>query len=275
MAFASLMACLHLDRSNAAVLGVVRDLADRFDAEVVGLAAKQATMRPSALGVGPSEPHDHELDKFKEWAGTAEQEFRDHFAGGRAVEWRAQLTFGPAYEFVAKEARSVDLVIAATQPHDHFLFPSGHADPGDLLMRLGRPLLSVPSRASGFAFGRAVVCWKDSREARRAVSDALPLLKAMRQVEVVEVVVAKRLDEASTSLGQLGSWLGRHGVEANCRAEICHGTEAEQLAGIADAISADLVVAGAFGHSRLREWAFGGVTSDLVLSADRCVLASH
>ena len=73
----------------------------------------------------------------------------------------------------------------------------------------------------------------------------------------------------------VGDWLARNGVESHCSSEVSTGAEARQLAAIARDLKADLIVAGAFGHSRLREWAFGGVTKDLLLHADRCVLASH
>ncbi len=275
MALTSLMACLHLDRPNGAVLAVARDLAGKFDAAVIGVAAKQANMHLSARPAGPTEPHEHEVRKFRELAEAAEREFRQAFPETASLAWRAQLTFGPASEFVAHEARAVDLLVISSEAKDHFIFPSGCAEPGDLLMRAGRPILAVPASAQGFAFGSALICWKDLREARRAVSDALPLLRAMERVDVVEIVEAQRVDEARAGLSELAEWLRRHGIEANVSAEAPQGTEAGQLRSIARERNVDLIVAGAFGHSRLRQWAFGGVTRDLVLSADRCVLASH
>ena len=67
----------------------------------------------------------------------------------------------------------------------------------------------------------------------------------------------------------------RHGVEANCVATPLSGTEATHLAAIAEDLKADLIVAGAFGHSRLREWAFGGVTRDLLLSGPTAARSSR
>ena len=275
LALTSLMACLHLDRSNRPVLSVARDLASHFKASVVGVAARQADMHLSARALGPTEPHGHELSKFREGAEAAEREFRETFPSASDLTWRAQLTFGPASEFVAREARVADLVLVSTETGDHLIFPSGCAEPGDLLMRLGRPILTVPSHVAGFKLGSALVCWKDSREARRAVSDAMPLLRMMQRVDVVEIADPRALEDTKASLAELSEWLRGHGVEANCEAHAPQGTEAEQLGAIARARGVDLIVAGAFGHSRLREWAFGGVTRDLVLGADCCVLASH
>lgn len=182
----------------------------------------------------------------------------------------------PAYEFFADEARSADLVVATLEPSDRIFFPFGEMEIGDLIMRVGRPVLIVPPGAAGLKLAHALVCWNDKREARRAVADALPLLQACKRTEVVEIIVdADAMDEARSRLADVGDWLARHGVDTQCHATISNGAEAFQLAQIASDLEVDLIVAGAFGHSRLREWAFGGVTRDLVLQADRCVLASH
>jgi nucleotide-binding universal stress UspA family protein len=153
--------------------------------------------------------------------------------------------------------------------------PSAEINVGDLLMRAGRPVVITPAGASGLKFRRALVCWKDSREARRAVVDALPVLKACKRVDVVELAGGRELEAARGRLADLGDWFARHGVEANCLASPLNGTEAAHLAMIARDLDVDLIVAGAFGRSRLSEWAFGGVTQDLLLKADRCVFVSH
>lgn len=262
-------------RSNADLLAVVGDVAERFGSAVIGVAARQASTHATIGGAGPCEPREHDLQKFKERSSAAEQEFRAALSKVEALDWRAKMTLGPAYVHVANEARAADLVVAPVDPRDRLFFPSGQADVGDLLMRLGRPILAAAADGAGLEFGQALVCFKDAREARRAVADSLPMLQAMRRVRVVEIVEAKAVDEARRRLGDVGDWLARHGVDATCSAEIAQGTEAEQLAAAARDLNADLIVAGAFGHSRLREWAFGGVTRDLILRGERCVLASH
>ena len=134
-------------------------------------------------------------------------------------------------------------------------------------MRAGRPILIVPPGASGLKLTRSLVCWKDSREARRAVADALPILKASKGVDVVELAREHEMEAARRRVADVGEWLARHGVEANCLASPLKGAEAAGLAEIAKDLEADLIVAGAFGHSRLRDWAFGGVTQDLLLQS--------
>src|SRR5208282_6593728 len=98
---------------------------------------------------------------------------------------------------------------------------------------------------------------------------------ACKGVDVVEVVDRREMEAARRRLGDVGDWFARHGVETNCLAAPLNGIEAVHLAAIAKDLDVDLIVAGAFGRSRLREWAFGGVTRDLLLKADRCTLVSH
>ncbi len=275
MTLSTLMACLRVDRPNADLLAVVGDVAERLKCGVIGVAAKQASTHPLLRGAGPFEPPQHDLHKFVEQASAAEAEFRAALSRIETLDWRARMTFGPAYEHVADEARAADLVIAPIGRHDHVSLPSGQAEVGDLLMRLGRPILAAPAGAAGFKFDQALVCFKDAREARRAVADALPILEAMGRVHVVEIVEAKAVNESRRRLDDVCDWLARHGVNAACSTKIADAVEAEQLAEVARDLNADLIVAGAFGHSRLREWAFGGVTRDLLLRSERCVLASH
>jgi nucleotide-binding universal stress UspA family protein len=103
----------------------------------------------------------------------------------------------------------------------------------------------------------------------------LPILRACKGVDVVELVNEREMETARLRLADVGDWFARHGVGANCLASPLNGAEATHLAGIANELDVDLIVAGAFGRSRLREWAFGGVTRDLLLQADRCTLVSH
>ena len=270
-----LMACMRLDRSNAELLAVVADVAQRFSAAVIGVAATQPSMHSAIMAVGPGEPHDHDLDKFRERAAALEAEFRSALSMVESLHWRSQMTAGPLSQHIANEARGADLIVAALEPGERIFLPSHDVEVSDLLMGAGRPVLIVPPGAAGLKLTRALVCWKDSREARRAVADALPFLKASKGVDVVELVREHETEAAQRRLADVGDWLARHGVEANCLASPLNGAEATGLAEIAKDLGADLIVAGAFGHSRLREWAFGGVTRDLLLQVDRCALVSH
>jgi nucleotide-binding universal stress UspA family protein len=274
-AISTLMACMSTDRSNTELLAVVADLAQRFSAAVIGVCAKQLSMHSSILAVGPGEPRGHELDKFRERLAVLEAEFRSALSIVTNLQWRAQMTAGPTSHYLAAEARAADLLVANSEAGDRKGSTSSEIDVSDLVMRGGRPILLAPPGVRGLKLTRTLVCWKDSRESRRAVADALPILKASRAVDVVELVSEQEIEAARARLADVGDWLYRHGVEANCLATPLTGVESAHLAAIAEDLGADLIVAGAFGHSRLREWAFGGVTQDLLVRSERCAFVSH
>jgi nucleotide-binding universal stress UspA family protein len=137
-------------------------------------------------------------------------------------------------------------------------------------------MLVVPPEVDRLTLGSVVVGWKDTREARRAVVDALPLLQKAKEVTVVEMI-ANDGDRAAASrrVADVAAWLGRHQVDASHMVPNHRGDAVEQLIRHASDIEADIIVAGAYGHTRMREWIFGGVTRDLVPKSNRCSLLSH
>jgi nucleotide-binding universal stress UspA family protein len=274
LALSTLMVSMRVGRSNAEPLAAAAALAERIGSRVVGVAARQVSANAYVRGAG-FEPADYNPRKFLEQATEAEQEFRSALSKVESLDWRVQMTFGPACEYVADEARSADLVVASADARDRTFFPSGQAEAGDLVMRLGRPILTAPPGAAAFSFRQAVVCFKDVREARRALADSLPILQTMTRVHVVEVAERGGVEDARRRLGDVTAWLARNRVDATSDALTAKGGAAEALAAVVQGLKADLIVAGAFGHSRLREWAFGGVTRDLLLRSDCCVLSSH
>ena len=274
MALSTLMVSMRVGRSNAEPLAVAAALSERFGSRIVGVAARQVSASAYVRGAG-FEPADYDPRKFLEQAKEAEEEFRSALSKVESLDWRVQMTFGPASDYVAEEARSADLVVATVDARDRTFFPSGQAEAGDLVMRLGRPILTAPSGGVPFAFRQGLVCFKDVREARRALADSLPVLQAMTRVHVVEIAERGGVEDARRRLDDVQAWLARNRVEATSDALPARGPAAQALAAVAANLEADLIVAGAFGHSRLLEWAFGGVTRDLLLRSDRCVLSSH
>ena len=140
-------------------------------------------------------------------------------------------------------------------------------------MQAGWPVLVVPTTAAHRKFER--VGWQDTRETRRAIRDALPFLKQAGQVPVIEIAESDEPEVARGRLADVVAWLGRHGVTAEPIASPAIGEDSGRLHGLAAQYEVDLIVAGAYGHSRMREWALGGVTRDLLLRAEFCALVSH
>ncbi len=145
-------------------------------------------------------------------------------------------------------------------------------------MQTGRPVLVTPPEASELNVASVVVAWKDTREGRRAVSDALPFLKRAATVHVVEICESETAAPATAArLADVANHLLRHGVQATVEAAITerNAAAADQLLNVVEQRKADLIVAGAYGHSRAQEWVFGGFTRTLLGQTTRAVLFSH
>jgi nucleotide-binding universal stress UspA family protein len=275
VSYARLMVHLELGQSNAGRLGIVADIAQRFQAEVVGIAACRPMNMVFSEGYVPAEIIDQDRERTDRDTKQAEAEFRTSLQGRVAkVAWRSAVTFSSLSDYIACEARSADLVVTGVTPGT-FLDNSRSVNLSDLIMQLGRPVLMAPAAPDVLKLDRVVVGWKDTREARRAVSDALPLLKAAAQVTVLEIAGEDELAAARSHVGDVADWLERHGVAAKTLALTSTGDDSTQLNAIAYERDANLIVAGAYGHSRLREWTLGGVTRDLLGRTDRCCFLSH
>ena len=199
-------------------------------------------------------------------------------ARSTSLEWRSTVvTYGSIADYVAEQMRAADLLVVGAQEGGSLLDRSRYVNVADLVLRAGRPVLVVASTEDTLDLKHVVVSWKDAREARRAVQDALPLLLLAEQVIVVEIAAAEDLAAARTRTQDVAGWLTKHGVVASARAVASATSEAGQLRNIASELELDagLVVGGAYGHTRLREWVLGGVTRDLLLQPSRCSLMSH
>ncbi|MGA7437726.1 MAG: universal stress protein [Luteibacter sp.] len=173
----------------------------------------------------------------------------------------------------AEAARCGDLVvIAGPAAHDGDTTMLKRYFAG-LLFETGLPVLMIPPGFEAYLPAhRAVVAWADTRECVRAVHDALPMLRACESVSVATVRAGRTSDP-----GDLVELLKKHGVAAEATPLSLTGDEtiADRLMEHASRTHAQLIVAGGYGHSRLREWAIGGVTRDLLTRARIPVLFSH
>jgi nucleotide-binding universal stress UspA family protein len=148
-------------------------------------------------------------------------------------------------------------------------------DPADLVMWAGRPLLLVPDEVEALKAERILVAWKDTREARRAIYDALPLLRLCQKAIVAEIDENHNPAAANHRIQDVVTWLSGHGVNATAWSEPLLKGVVAQLDALADTEVLDLIVSGAYGHGKIREWVFGGVTRDLLGQTSRCHLLAH
>ena len=135
------MVCMSANCSNAELLSVVADLAERFSATVIGVCANQLSMHSSFLAVGPGEPRGHELDKFRERVAIVEREFRSALSTVNNLLWRAEITAGPTSHYLANQARAADLLVAASESGSRKVSGWSDFEVSDLIMRSGRPIL--------------------------------------------------------------------------------------------------------------------------------------
>lgn len=201
---------------------------------------------------------------------NAETAFRRDSAGAD-IEWRF-VEDNPA-RALGHAARAADLIIMSPKGK------GGHsrtADPADVVMTSGRPVLMVPDTATQLHGKAVVVAWKDTREARRAVADAMPFLVAAKNVIVLGVCDEADVAAVTHQVDDVVAALKRHGVKARSNVTTApSGAVTIELERVAAANQADLIVAGAYGHNRTSEWAFGGVTDDLLHKPACFVLLSH
>jgi nucleotide-binding universal stress UspA family protein len=276
MTYKTLMAHLDLGRSSEHLLRLTASLATRLGADVIGVAAAQPIQILNGQMYVAGELVQLDRDQIDREAAAAEAQLRAALAGvGRNVDWRVATTLAPLADFICAQARAADLVITSPDIGGLPFESNRRTSIGDLVLRIGRPVLIVPPTVDCLDLTSVVVAWKDTRESRRALADALPLLAHAEKLCVAEVAREEDLAGAEARTADVAHWLEGHGIAAEPLAPHEKGDVADQLHAIAEERGAGLIVAGAYGHTRLREWVFGGVTRQVLMHPRRCTLVSH
>jgi nucleotide-binding universal stress UspA family protein len=219
--------------------------------------------------------HQRQREQIGELAAVFNQSMRRHGLVGS--EWRADI--GDPEQLAAIHARYADLVIVGQNDPDEDKASGVAAAFAELLtLSCGRPVLTVPY-AGQFesSFDHVLVCWKPSREATRAVTDAIPFLSRAKKVSILSVNPHwSSQGHGEVPGADLALYLSRHKVNATV---ITHGAVkidvGDHILSTAADLGVDLIVMGAFGQSRLREIVFGGVTALVSQSMTVPVLFSH
>jgi nucleotide-binding universal stress UspA family protein len=275
MDYKTVMVGLALDRPNDACLRVAGDLGERFGARVVGVAASD--LRPPmyfADGDFAQKLLEEETATVQARLSELEAEFRTAI-GQRAasVEWRSARALPVPY--MLQQARAANIIVVGARS-EAMVDPYAAPDPSDLVMQAGRPLIVVPPAVQWLDLRSVLVAWKDTREARRAVFDALPILAAAKEVTIAEIPEQDTdRAEAMSRVADVAAWLRSHGIVAHTSVPEAVADVSEQLEKIAANVGAGAVVAGAYGHSRFREWVLSGVTRHLATESRRCALLSR
>lgn len=261
------------DRGNN-VVECAANLAVQHDAHLTGLYVGYDPL----IGFAETQIPAELLQTHQEQLTRAEEKARTDFGAacrraGVDNEWRtaseAKMTS------LMLSARYADLVVMGGNAASTVdLVAHRYAD--NVVMSAGRPVLLIPENYQwDGGFRQPMVAWDASREATRAVHDALPLLKSAQKVIIMEIA-----DRDDIIARDPGSDIARHLARHNLKTESAHAVKSElsvgdQLLSASVDHGADVLVAGAYGHSRLRELALGGVTRHLMMHLTVPMLFSH
>ncbi|MDK4718833.1 universal stress protein [Rhizobium sp. CNPSo 3968] len=262
MTFRSILVHFDIEARPERRIAFALQLAGRFDAELKCACFADPTFalamgRSAALAVNIMRKDAAAIETRQR---DLHEQIMENAPFSTHVEWCAEIT-DPTTTIV-KRARGADLVVLFRldkgQVDDH----QRTADQGVVLLSAARPVL-IPSPTMNDLVARTiVVAWKDTGQARRAITDALPLL---RQAEDVVLLTVRETDHDNDTAEDVVHYLIRHNVRARGLIEPPRlGGSGEAIIDIAAKLQADLVVAGGYGHSRIRERIFGGVTEHLL-----------
>jgi nucleotide-binding universal stress UspA family protein len=262
VSYKSILVNIDIDGLATPLIKLATEIARRFDAKLIGCSG--ADIVPPFTGsdgtIVYAELIEQQRTEIEARLVAAQQEFVTTAGSEIDLEWRGDAA-NPT-RLLTTLARTADLIITGSPEGASAGNPYRSIDLGDLLLHCGRPVLVAASGAEHLSLSKALVAWKDSREARRAVLDAIPLLSLASDVHLV-TVDDDAGDHTWKGLSDVSAFLARHNIKAN--AEVLPAKEhAEKICAFAQAWGADLIVSGAYGHSRVREWVFGGVTRTLL-----------
>ena len=271
---------VHLDAAPAAParLEFAAALARRHGARLTGLVVIDIVLPPIATPDGGGAALGPLLDAMRRDALVEAEGIRTRFEDttsriGVAGEWR--VAEGLTAELVARNGRTADLIVLG-QPDPNEGAPNATAVFEGALFSSGRPVLVVPHAGRFIEVGRrALIAWNGRREAARAVHDALPLLAGAAHAVVLTVGPAPTEAEDDPA-AEILRHLARHDLPVSAAHETATDLDvADILLNRAAESGADLLVMGAYGHSRLREFVLGGATRSILRQMTLPVLMAH
>jgi nucleotide-binding universal stress UspA family protein len=252
-------------------------IAETFDAHAAAVAFSYDAVIPATIMGGvPASLIDQQRADNDQAASDALARF-DAAAKREGISFETRVmnaSVPGAADMFGAMARRFDLsVVAQGEP--------GKVAPEEVIVEAalfssGRPVLVVPYiQKTGVKLDRTIVAWDGSRNAARAIADAMPLLAKAKAVEVV-IVASERPKSDEIAGADIGQHLARHGLTVEVKRIVASGTDvADTLLSHAADTGADFIVMGGYGHSRLREFFLGGATRGVLTSMTVPVLMSH
>lgn len=278
MSYKTILVHLNDERRVAGLVEAAAHLASRHQSHLIGLYALPPVPTYGATTVGAGMVKSG-LNTFIEEAKRVQAAFEKATTGRPFVsEWRMVVADRLGFaETIMEHGRAADLIMAG-QRDTAWAYSTLLDEPERLAIESGRPVIIVPHSGKFPAFGKHVtLAWNGRREAARAAFDALPLLKAAESVRIVWI---NPQDEANDTgdipAAEIAACLARHGVK--CETAKSFATDIKVgdilLSDLADDGS-DMLVMGAYGRSRIREFVFGGTTRHILRHMTVPVFMSH
>ncbi len=270
MSYKTLLVCLNSEAEAKRLIPVACQLANQFDAHLIGLYSIQNLEIYASISMQLSSDALAQLQSNQQATALEIKKLFDHHTHHQSFvsEWRQIETSTAATgERLAEQARCADLVIMSQLDPEH-----NHPGPAAIMRRViehsGRPVLVVPLFGTFDTIGkRTLIGWSGTRESARAVHDAIPLMLESINTQVFWVIGADtEQDDLMEHTGhETARCLNRHGITASvshrARGDAPVGDE---LLNEASDSGADLIVTGAYGHSRLYDLVIGATTSHLL-----------
>lgn len=273
MSYAVLMVYVDAGGTPEHRVRLAAGLADKFSATLIGLSA--LAIHPPFLieSVVIQQATAADVEETMSTLAAKGDWFREVAGADRPkLEWQPVLDY-PS-DALPRAARGADLVVIGQKGSAGD--PYGSLDSAEAIIEMGRPTLVVPDGVNSLRAEHVMIGWKETREARRAIKDALPFLHEAARVTVAEVCEQGEERAAREHLNDVVRYLAKHRIKAEARTLFAEGESgADYLVKLAREEGSDLLVTGAYGHSRLGEGIFGGMTRDLLATSPICCLMSH
>jgi nucleotide-binding universal stress UspA family protein len=267
-------------------LALARPLAAHLDFLHVNVTPGEAAVHTPhvefARGAGLAKALDALKEKAEQRAAAAQRNVAG-FCGRHGIDMTQAPCLAPSVtaHFSLDDGEPIERLVFHARHHDLVVMARAAALDGlprdrleTLLIACGRPLLVTPAGGSMRELGTALVCWKETRDAARALSAAMPLLARARRVVVVSVAENGRAPRAA--LDEVVASLGWHGIAAQGHlVERAGHSTADALFATARTHGADLMVMGAYGHRHLAQVLFGGCTQSAIEGAPCPVFLVH
>jgi nucleotide-binding universal stress UspA family protein len=269
----------HFDSTEraGARLEAAASIANDFDAHLVAAYSIMSPLYSEPFVADGGAFVAQELLRFQERKDAEARAAFDKLVPtlGRQVEWRSEA--GDPATVLNEHGRYADLIVVGQYDEDQ----TNDTTPdfiGRVIMGSGRPVLVIPYTGASASIGkRVMVSWNASREAARAVSSSLPLLRRAQDVQVTTFNArAGRGRHGDVPGADIATFLARHGVKANVSGSTSKDVDiGSMILSRADDFQSDLIVMGGYGHSRAFEFVMGGATRTLLESMTVPVLFAH